>query len=102
MGVPGLKRAFLAIVPPSEVLDAIDGLLERPKSSRFVWTRRDQWHFTLQFYGRVADVDGLHDGDPRRRVRMGPGPAPGPGRRRVPEPEERARCSGSASRMRTR
>jgi RNA 2',3'-cyclic 3'-phosphodiesterase len=55
----GLKRAFLAVVPPGEVLDAIDRLLERPKSSRFAWTRRDQWHVTMQFYGRVDDVDGL-------------------------------------------
>jgi RNA 2',3'-cyclic 3'-phosphodiesterase len=62
MAAPVLQRAFLAIVPPTEVLDAIDALLERPTSARFAWTRRDQWHFTLQFYGRVADVDGLHDG----------------------------------------
>jgi 2'-5' RNA ligase len=55
----GLKRAFLAVVPPAEVLDAIDSLLERPKSSRFAWTRRDQWHVTMQFYGRVDDVDSL-------------------------------------------
>jgi 2'-5' RNA ligase len=55
----GLKRAFLAVVPPDEVLDAIDGLLERPKRSLFAWTRRDQWHVTMQFYGRVDDVDAL-------------------------------------------
>lgn len=54
-----LKRAFLAVVPPDEVLDAIDRLLDRPKSSRFAWTRRDQWHVTMQFYGRIDDVDGL-------------------------------------------
>ena len=57
-----LKRAFLAVVPPDEVLDAIDRLMERPKQSRFAWTRRDQWHVTMQFYGRVDDVDGLRDG----------------------------------------
>jgi 2'-5' RNA ligase len=34
MSAAGLKRAFLAIVPPEPVLDAIDGLLERPNSSR--------------------------------------------------------------------
>ena len=54
-----LKRAFLAIVPPVEVLDAIDALLERPKSSRFAWTRRDQWHVTMQFFGRVDDAEAL-------------------------------------------
>ncbi len=62
----GLKRAFLAVVPPDEVLDAIDHLLERPKSSRFAWTRRDQWHVTMQFYGRVDDVDSL-----RTAIRVG-------------------------------
>ncbi len=57
-----MKRAFLAIVPPPDVLDSIDALLERPKSSRFAWTRRDQWHITLQFYGRVDDPEALSDG----------------------------------------
>jgi RNA 2',3'-cyclic 3'-phosphodiesterase len=57
-----LRRGFLAIVPPPEVLDAIDALLERPKSSKFSWTRRDQWHVTLQFYGRVNDPETLADG----------------------------------------
>ena len=58
-----LKRGFVAIVPPAEVLDAIDGLLERPKKSLFAWTRRDQWHVTLQFYGRVDDPRTLLEGD---------------------------------------
>ncbi len=62
MSAAGLKRAFLAVVPPDDVLDAIEALLERRKSSRFVWTRRDQWHVTLQFYGRVADIGNLMEG----------------------------------------
>jgi RNA 2',3'-cyclic 3'-phosphodiesterase len=57
-----LKRAFLAIVPPDEVLDAIDQLLDRPTRSLFRWTRRDQWHVTLQFYGRVGAIDTLTEG----------------------------------------
>jgi 2'-5' RNA ligase len=57
-----LKRAFLAVVPPPEVIEAIDDLLERPKSSRFAWTRPDQWHITMQFYGRIGDVDSLTEG----------------------------------------
>ena len=51
--------AFLAVVPPPAVLDAIDALLERPKSSRFGWTQREQWHVTMQFFGRVDDSDVL-------------------------------------------
>jgi 2'-5' RNA ligase len=54
-----MKRGFLAIVPPADVLDAIESLLERPAKSPFTWTRRDQWHVTLQFYGRVDDPDTL-------------------------------------------
>jgi 2'-5' RNA ligase len=57
--VAGLARAFLAVVPPPEVLDAVDALLDRPRTSRFRWTRREQWHVTMQFYGRVADPDAL-------------------------------------------
>jgi 2'-5' RNA ligase len=53
-------RAFLAIVPPPEVLDAVDALLDRRVAAkRFKWTRRDQWHVTIQFYGRVGDVEAL-------------------------------------------
>lgn len=55
----GLRRAFLALVPPPEVLDAVEALLERPQSGRFRWTGREQWHVTLQFYGRVGDADEL-------------------------------------------
>ncbi len=55
----GLARAFLAVVPPPPVLDAIETLLDRPRSSRFKWTRREQWHVTLQFYGRVRDAAEL-------------------------------------------
>ena len=54
-----LKRAFLAVVPPAEVLDAIDGLFDRSGRSKFQWTRRDQWHLTVQYFGRVGDADGL-------------------------------------------
>jgi len=54
-----LRRAFLAVVPPGEVLDAVDGLLERSPDRRFKWTTRDQWHVTVQFYGRVRDAGEL-------------------------------------------
>lgn len=91
MSAAGLKRAFLAVVPPDPVLDAIDGLLERPKSSRFVWTRRDQWHITLQFYGRVADIGNLMEGiraaaaawDPFELAMQGGGAFPNPKNGRV-------------------
>ena len=73
------------------MLDAIDALLERPKSSMFAWTRRDQWHITLQFYGRVDDVDGLREGiqaaaaasQPARLVVRGGGAFPTPKKAQV-------------------
>jgi 2'-5' RNA ligase len=86
-----MKRGFLAIVPPPDVLDAIDALLERPKSSKFAWTRREQWHITLQFYGRVDDPDALSDGiraaaaasEPARLVVRGGGAFPSPRKAQV-------------------
>ncbi len=54
-----LQRAFLAVVPPPDVLDAVDGLFDRSARSRFQWTRRDQWHLTVQYFGKVADADAL-------------------------------------------
>lgn len=54
-----LRRGFLAIVPPAEVLDAVDALLERSPDRRFAWTRREHWHVTVQFYGRVGDAEAL-------------------------------------------
>ena len=27
-----------------------------------MWTRRDQWHVTMQYYGRVADIGNLMEG----------------------------------------
>jgi 2'-5' RNA ligase len=89
--VSQLKRGFLAIVPPPEVLDAIDALLPRDQSSTFAWTRRDQWHVTLQYYGRVADAETLAEGisaaaaasSPVRLAIRGGGAFPNPKRAHV-------------------
>ncbi len=54
-----LRRAFLAAVPPPSVLDSIEVLVEDASRSGFRWARRDQWHVTVQYFGRVADVDAL-------------------------------------------
>lgn len=86
-----MRRAFLAIVPPEEVLDAIDRLLERSRKSMFAWTRRDQWHITLQFYGRVDAPDTLREGiaaaaaasRPARLVLRGGGAFPNPRKAQV-------------------
>ncbi|MET0420749.1 MAG: RNA 2',3'-cyclic phosphodiesterase [Acidimicrobiia bacterium] len=60
----GLSRAFVAIVPPREVVTALDEALTPVRAAaapRLTWTRRAQWHVTLQFLGRVDDVASLVD-----------------------------------------
>jgi 2'-5' RNA ligase len=51
-------RAFVAVVPPPEVLDAVGAavgpLRERMGSVR--WAPRKQWHITLQFLGNHVDL----------------------------------------------
>jgi 2'-5' RNA ligase len=60
--VTSLGRAFVAVVPPREVLDAVaravDGVRDgAPVALR--WMRREQWHLTLQFLGPVGDAEAL-------------------------------------------
>lgn len=56
-----LGRAFVAVVPPSDVFDAIGRAVDplRSRKPDVRWALRGQWHFTLQFLGRVADDDTL-------------------------------------------
>ena len=49
-----MPRLFVAVWPPAEVLDLIEGL-PRPERPGVRWTRRDQWHVTLRFLGPVDD-----------------------------------------------
>jgi 2'-5' RNA ligase len=59
--VTRLARAFVAIVPPDAVLDALDArvatLTREAPSLR--WLPRAQRHITLAFLGRVDDADVL-------------------------------------------
>ena len=60
----GLRRAFVAVVPPPEVLDAVERVVApvRPAAPpRLNWTHAGQWHLTLQFLGPVDDADELSD-----------------------------------------
>lgn len=83
-----LARAFVAVVPPAPVLDAVEtraASLSRAMPS-LRWLPRPQWHLTLAFLGRVDDAETLqaaltaavHDRPPFT-VRLGTGgafPAP--------------------------
>jgi RNA 2',3'-cyclic 3'-phosphodiesterase len=58
--VTAIGRAFVAVVPPAEVLDALEAHLESAsEASDLRWMRREQLHFTLQFLGRVDDDESL-------------------------------------------
>jgi 2'-5' RNA ligase len=62
--VTGIERAFVAVVPPPAVLDAVARALAPIRATappQLAWSRRAQWHVTLQFLGRVHDVDVLAD-----------------------------------------
>ena len=74
-----LDRAFVAVVPPAAVLDAVAGALE-PVRAEVVgarWAARERWHCTLRFLGPVPDVDAVVaalatvDDLPRFSVRVG-------------------------------
>jgi RNA 2',3'-cyclic 3'-phosphodiesterase len=58
--VTAIGRAFVAVVPPAEVLDALEArLAPARRESALRWMRRNQLHFTLQFLGRVGDEELL-------------------------------------------
>ncbi|MEX0665645.1 MAG: RNA 2',3'-cyclic phosphodiesterase [Acidimicrobiia bacterium] len=52
-------RAFVAVVPPPEVLDAIGAAVGplRERMGQVRWAPRKQWHITLQFLGNHVDLD---------------------------------------------
>src|SRR5207245_3436779 len=70
-------RLFVAAIPPVAVLDQV-AALPRPEVEGLRWTTRDQWHVTLRFLGRVADVDAVRAALElvslsRCEARLGPG-----------------------------
>ena len=52
-------RAFVAVFPPPDVLDTVEARLDvaRRAAPDLRWSPRADWHVTLRFLGRVADVD---------------------------------------------
>jgi 2'-5' RNA ligase len=64
MATPGLRRGFLAVVPPPAVLRWIDATIDTatstvPAVDGLRWTRVEQRHLTLQFLGAVPDAEEL-------------------------------------------
>jgi RNA 2',3'-cyclic 3'-phosphodiesterase len=53
-----LMRLFVAIAPPSAVLDELDALVAPHRASRgeLRWTNREAWHVTLAFLGQVDEA----------------------------------------------
>ena len=52
-----IMRLFVAIAPPSAVLDELDALVEPLRARRLDlrWTNRAAWHVTLAFLGQVEE-----------------------------------------------
>ena len=59
-GAP-IRRAFLAVVPPAPVLDAVAAFVDRLRTDDdgLRWAARTQWHTTLQFLGRVEHAGAV-------------------------------------------
>ncbi|HET9728860.1 MAG TPA: 2'-5' RNA ligase family protein, partial [Acidimicrobiia bacterium] len=64
-----MTRAFVAIVPPDAVLDAVAARLRGVDLGEVRLTRREQWHVTIQFLGNEADVEAIIAGLQGLRVR---------------------------------
>ena len=52
-----MPRLFVAVWPPSSVLDALEAL-PRPPLAGARWTTRRQWHITVRFLGQT-DADAV-------------------------------------------
>lgn len=88
-------RLFVALVPPPDVLEDLEGFLgpRREAEPGWRWTVPDQWHVTLAFMAKVADrhLDDLVDRLGRAAARRTPfdvevtggGAFPGPARAKV-------------------
>lgn len=62
------SRMYVALVPPAEVLESVDDLVERMRERqhpqdprRFRWIQHGDAHITLAFMASVADPEGLAD-----------------------------------------
>jgi len=51
-----MRRLFVAVWPPDEVLDRL-AVLPRPEVDGLRWTDQDHWHVTLRFLGPVDEVE---------------------------------------------
>ncbi|UFR03837.1 RNA 2',3'-cyclic phosphodiesterase [Streptomyces sp. Go40/10] len=71
-------RLFAAVIPPEDIVDELAAEVSRlrrlPGAGRLRWTARPGWHFTLAFYGEVADdvVPALSDRLARAAQRSAP------------------------------
>jgi 2'-5' RNA ligase len=57
-------RAFVAVVPPAEVVEHLDAFLDvRREAAAFRWSAPEQWHVTLAFAAAVPErsLDELDD-----------------------------------------
>lgn len=67
-----MTRAFVAVRPPDDVLDAVAAWLGAPDLPSARFTARGQWHVTLQFLGNRADVEAVTDALAPLAVAAGP------------------------------
>jgi 2'-5' RNA ligase len=54
-----MTRAFVALQPPPQVLDAIAAVTGTVEIGDLRRSTREQWHVTVQFLGNVDDLDAI-------------------------------------------
>ncbi|HEX6310799.1 MAG TPA: RNA 2',3'-cyclic phosphodiesterase [Acidimicrobiia bacterium] len=67
-----MARAFVAVVPPDSVLEAVTAAFGEPSIPGARLSRREQWHLTLQFLGNGVELDEVSDALGELWVAAGP------------------------------
>ena len=80
-----MTRAFVAVSPPPEVLDAVGAHVEVLTVPGARFTSREQWHLTLQFLGNHVDLDAVANS--LAGLDVGAGPAQLGGAGAFPKPK---------------
>ncbi|WP_406372720.1 RNA 2',3'-cyclic phosphodiesterase [Streptomyces sp. NBC_00647] len=73
-------RLFAAVLPPAdavrELVPEVDALRRMPDADALRWTGRPGWHFTLAFYGEVAEDTAADLAERLTRAARRTGPFP--------------------------
>lgn len=67
-----LRRAFIAVLPPEEVVEAIRSLVPSDPSRLMQWSDPKRWQVSVDFLGRVSDAELLVENIAERLAEVQP------------------------------